>query len=142
MAAAWQDHIHIMITQPAQDEGTTYEYAVSAKSLKPTGMPEKTVIAAPRRALDGTLRPHVLQAAGTPILFTDYTPVLRLDDLATFNTLAALVGTTVWYVPSYHDQAAHQIVACQVYFDKLGVPESPGPVVPYILVPAHFVDND
>jgi len=142
MAAAWQDHVHIMATRPAQDEGTTYEYAVSAKNLRPTGLPEYTVIASPRRALDGTLRTHTLQSAGSPILFIDYTPVIRVNSISDIATLAALLGTTVYYVPNYHDQAAHQSYERQVFFDKMGVPESPGPTVPYLFVPTHFVDND
>jgi len=142
MAAEWQDHIHIMATRPAQDEGTTYEYAVSAKNLRPTGLPEYQVIAAPRRALDGTLRSHVLQSGGSPVLFIDYSPILRLDGLTALEALSLLLGTTVYYVPNYHDQAAHQTYERQVFFDKMGVPESPGPTVPYLFVPTHFVDND
>ncbi len=113
-----------------------------AKGLKPTGLPETSVIATPRRALDGTLRPHVLQAAGTPVTFTDYTLALRVDDMAAFATLEGLVGKTIYFVPSYHDPAVHTSYDVQVFFDRLGVPESPGPMVPYMIVGAHLMDAD
>jgi hypothetical protein len=141
MAASWQDHVHLMTSAPIDAE-TTGEWTVLAKNLKPTGLPESSVIAAPRRALDGTLRAHVLQSAGTPVLFVDYTPVLKIDDEATRLVLEGLLGTTLYYVPAFHDPAAHTAYDGQVFFDRMSIPESPGPTVPYMVIAVHLMDAE
>ena len=140
MAASWQDHINIKATLPDAAEGTATEWTVSARGLRPTGMPEHAVIAAPRRALDGTFRAHVLQSAGSPITFTDFTPIVRCDTHADVETWKGYLGTTMYYVPSYHDPADHQSYAVQVFVEKIGTPEAPGPQVPYMYLPVHLTD--
>ena len=141
MAASWQDHINIKLTLPDAAESTG-EWALSAKGLKPTGLPQHAVIAGPRRALDGTLRAHVLQSAGVPVVFTDYTPVVRLDTHADLETWKAYLGKTLYYVPSFHDPADHQSYAVQVFVERLGVPEAPGPTIPYMYLPVRLIDAD
>ena len=141
MAASWQDHINIKSTLPDAAE-TTGEWAVSARGLRPTGLPEHAVIAAPRRALDGTFRAHVLKDGADPIVFTDFTPVIRCDDHADVETWKGYLGKIMYYVPSFHDPADHQTYAVQVFVEKIGVPEAPGPQVPYLFLPVHFTDAD
>lgn len=141
MAASWQNHVHLMTSAPDPAE-TTNEWTVMAPNLKPTGMPEHYVIAAPRRAINGTLRAHVLQSGGVPVLFTDYTPRIKVDSMTNLDTLSALLGKTVYYVPAYHDPAAHGSYDVQVLVEKMTTPEAPGPLVPVLYVMVHLTDAD
>jgi len=141
MAASWQDHIHILTAAPDADEATG-EWSVMAKGLKPTGMPEHSVIAVPRRALDGTLRAHVLQSAGTPVLLTDYTLMVKCDAITDVSTWSGYLGTTKYFVPAYHDAAAHDDYDVLVLVEKIGVPESPGPLAPVFYLPVRLTDAD
>jgi hypothetical protein len=141
MAASWQDHVNLKLTLPDAAESTG-EWAVMAPNLRPTGLPAFSVIVAPRRALDGTLRAHVLKSAGSPILFVDYTPILKVDSYADLVTLSGFLGKVVYYVPSFHDALDHQAAAVQVLVERLGIPSSPGPLVPYMTLPIHLVDAE
>jgi len=140
MAADWQDHFHLLEMAPASGE-TNGEYKALAPSMKPRAMPEPMVIAAPRRALDGTFRAHVLQSGGVPVRFVDWSILVKLDTWPEYEALTALLGKTLYYVPNYHDQAAHDGDVQLVFFDKVGQLEMQGPLVNGgIHIPIHLVD--
>jgi len=141
MAASWQDHFHLLDAAPDPAEATG-EWTAMAPNLKPTGMPEHYVIAAPKRALDGTLRPHVLKSGATPVLFTDWTIMVKIASHAALDTWAGYLGKTMYFVPNYHDPAAHADYDRLVFVEKVDTPVSPGPTVPAMYLLVHLVDAD
>ncbi|NIV33093.1 MAG: hypothetical protein GWN58_27690 [Anaerolineae bacterium] len=113
-----------------------------APNLRPSAMPEHYVIAAPARALDGTLRPHVLKSGATPILFTDWTVRVKIDNQSQLSTWASYLGKVMYFVPNYHDQAAHDSYDCLVFVEKVDPVESPGPTQPVMYLNVRLVDAD
>lgn len=141
MAASLQDHFHLLASAPDPGE-TGGQWTAMAPNLKPTNMPEHYVIAAPARALDGTLRAHVLKSGSTPVLFTDWTVLVKIESQTDLDTWAGYLGKTMYFVPNYHDQAAHGSYDRIVFVEKVDRAESPGPTQPVFYLLVHLIDAD
>lgn len=129
MAASLQDHFHLMTSAPVAAESTG-EYKALAPGNKPKAMPEPSIIAAPARALDGTFRPHILTDISGPMVFEDWSILVKLDTWPTdYTTLVGMLGKTVYYVPNYHDPAAHGDYDVLMLFDKVGSITQNGPQI-------------
>ena len=141
MAASLQDHFHLMVSEPDQAESSN-EFKALSPGYKPKATPEPSVIAAPSRALDGTFRAHILSDLSGPVVFENWSILVKLDSWpADYTTLKALLGKTLYYVPHYHDPAAHRSYDVKVFFEKIGAIELQGPQITGGLhVPIYLVD--
>lgn len=140
MAASFQDHFHIVDSATPGDATTTGEWKAMAPNMKPKALPHYTVIAAPQRALDGTLRPHVLKDGADPVIFTSWAILVRCPTWGNVETWRDMLGELWYLIPPYHDAAAHNSYTQQVLVHKIGEIASPGPTVPVIYLPVTLVD--
>jgi hypothetical protein len=140
MAASLQSHFHIVDSATPGDTTTTGEWVSMAPGLKPKSVPEYKVIASPRRTLTGVLRPHVLKSGSTPVLITDYSLFVKCSTWTEVETWRDYLGTTKYLIYHWHDPNAHNSYTQQVYIDKIGEPQIPGPTFPVIYLPVHLMD--
>ncbi len=111
-----QRHIHLYLTT------TTFDHATSQFHVSPEGLANGPgIVAAHKRALDGTGHLHTLtsQSTGAPVKFRNVSMIIVATQ-AEFDTLVGLQGCRCYYFPNRHmdDNVAH--------VGESGTPVTPG----------------
>jgi len=139
MVASWQNHFHLLVTPPDPVEAD--QYVSLAPGANMAARPEVMVIAAPRRALNGVFRAHVLMEGANPLLINDWTVLSRFEDWAAYQAFLLLLGKTLYFIYNWHDPLAHDDYDQLVFFDTVGQPTLRGQHAQGgIDVPVHLVD--
>jgi len=140
VSASWNDHFHLCPTATPGNTTTSYEWKGSAPGAKPQVLPEFSIIAAPRRALDGSLHPHVLTSGATPVLITDWSVLVKCDDWDDVTTWSGYLGTNMFFIFHYHDAVLHNSYTQEVLIAEIGKPVAEGTEYGSLLLPVHLMD--
>jgi hypothetical protein len=140
MAASIQPHFHLVDTATPGDSTTDGEWKAMAPNLKPQALPSPAVYAKILDAIDGTRHFHILKDGADPILTEDWQLLVRCADWSTYETLRDYLGTLKYFIPHYHDPAAHNSYTTYIYVAKINEIKSPGPTMPVLYVPLYLID--
>ena len=142
MAIQVHDHIHLGTNNPP-----TTEYRVVQGTLDHS----QEVPVMTERGVTGLLHIHTLEDGGGIVRFDAdrETVILRGTDAITdLDTLKALAGETVYYVPNYHDDAAMgtwstsaYIIRCVLIIPRGGI-TNVDPMMSFWTVQIELADHD